>query len=292
MTACPSCGGTRFERSAYPGADRHKGDLVFTAIDACLQCGLGIAEPRPSQSALDAYYSGGAYWDAAGGTTAQSLHARNQCEQRARFVAGLAPSAPVIRALDIGAGEAWLGAALRKYLGARIAEYQYVEPDPGLRGPPRLAGELQQRGFASLAEVSGPYEIVFLNQVLEHVADPAALLAQARELLAPEGILYVETPNADHRFKDDVFPHTLFFTPDALASLMERRGFESTVCEAFGRSATRPTGVGDIAIRAAFRATIAVGAGALAQRLDDAYWEYSPRADGLWVRWLGRKANV
>lgn len=289
MNSCPGCGGTNFKRSAYPGAERQQRELRFDSLDVCAACGLGIAWPRPSQEALDAYYAGGAYWDTAGTTPAQSLHARNQCEHRARFVAGRAPSALNIRVLDIGAGEAWLGTALRKYVGARITDYDYVEPDSRLRGLPRPQVGPKHRAFSSLAEVKGPYEIVFLNQVLEHVADPAALFGRTVELLTPEGILYVESPNADYRFKPDVFPHTLFFTADSLRRIGERSGFETLACEPFGRSVTAGTGFRDLAARVGYRVACSLGAQGLAQRFDDAYWHYEPDLDGLWLRWLGRR---
>ena len=292
MSGCPACSGSEFARVTYPGAERAKrAGLPFTTIAVCGQCGLGVAEPRVDQAVLDAFYGSGAYWEVAG-SPAQAMHARNQCEQRARFIAGRAPPAFDIRVLDIGAGEGWLGAALRRNVGARVTDYHFVEPDPRLRERPFPANGLARRAFGSLTEAAGPYEIVFLNQVLEHVADPRQLLGRARELLAPEGILYVESPNADYRFKADVFPHTLFLTADALQRLGGRSGFDTLVCETFGRNPARGSGAGDLASRAGFRFALAIGADGLAQRFDDAYWDYRAQPDGLWLRWLGQKATA
>ncbi len=41
------------------------------------------------------------------------------------------------------------------------------------------------------------FDVIFCTDVLEHVADPAALLSTIRALLAPGGILALGTPNAD-----------------------------------------------------------------------------------------------
>ena len=289
MSPCQACGALEQTRAAYPSAARQANALGFERIALCARCGMGVAEPRQEQAALDAFYARGGYWDAGGAAPAQSAHARNQCLHRARFAAGRTPPVDRIRVLDVGGGEGWLGPALRQGIGARVAEYHCVEPDPRVRERPEPPDGPRRRSLETLAEAEGPYEMVFLNQVLEHVADPLALLRAAAALLSAEGILYVESPNADYRFKADVFPHTLFFTGEALQRLAERAGLETSVCESFGRSATRPSGAGDLVARAGYRVSVAVGASAMAQRFDDAYWNYSPRGDGLWLRWLGRK---
>ena len=44
----------------------------------------------------------------------------------------------------------------------------------------------------------GPFDFVLLQDVLEHVEDPLALLTELNEWVAPGGGVYVGTPNADH----------------------------------------------------------------------------------------------
>ena len=57
---------------------------------------------------------------------------------------------------------------------------------------------------------SGDIHLMCMNHVLEHVAEPIECLRNVTNLLSDEGRLYIEVPYADHRFKDDVFPHTWF----------------------------------------------------------------------------------
>lgn len=52
-------------------------------------------------------------------------------------------------------------------------------------------------GFANAAVLEQSYDALVAEDVIEHVEDPAATLAQWRSLLKPGGALLVGTPNAD-----------------------------------------------------------------------------------------------
>jgi SAM-dependent methyltransferase len=95
------------------------------------------------------------------------------------------------RLLDVGCA---LGSFLRK------AEYFYdVE---GVEANPHTAALAQKRFTVHqglLAELNLPraYDIVTLNQILYGVPDPAGLLRQIHRILKDDGLLYINTPNAD-----------------------------------------------------------------------------------------------
>jgi SAM-dependent methyltransferase len=44
-------------------------------------------------------------------------------------------------------------------------------------------------------QLEGPFDLVLLSHILEHLREPAPLLADARRLLAPDGVLAVALPN-------------------------------------------------------------------------------------------------
>ena len=285
--ACPSCGGALGAPIPYPGAQRWlEARFAADRILFCAQCGLGAADPLPAQAALDAFYSGGGYWHAVPDGASQSAHARNQCRHRALRALQARSHRGRLRVLDVGAGEAWLGEQLAP------AAYDFVEPDPQLRE--RAADRLGERAraFASLDEVGGGYDLVFVNQVLEHVADPGAFLSGMAARLANAGALYIEVPHSDYRFKADVFPHTLFFTPESLVRVAERAGLATISCEAFGwMPESRPLAA-RLAGKAALKFGAAGGIAPLANAGDDLLFGYAAGTDGIWLRWLGRRAGT
>ena len=89
-------------------------------------------------------------------------------------------------------------------------------------------------------EVGSGFDIVLAADVLEHVQNPAALLSQMREVLAPSGTVVLCVPNIAHwypRFRSTLglfdydqrgildSTHLRFFTRRSLVRLVERRGF-------------------------------------------------------------------
>ncbi len=48
-----------------------------------------------------------------------------------------------------------------------------------------------------LANITGPFDLIVMSHVLEHVPDPPALLARLRTLAPPGGRIYIEVPWAD-----------------------------------------------------------------------------------------------
>ncbi|OGA23530.1 MAG: hypothetical protein A3I02_17020 [Betaproteobacteria bacterium RIFCSPLOWO2_02_FULL_67_26] len=285
-TACPACGGAFGERIPYPGAQAGRFSLHFEHIGVCAGCGLGMALPRHTQAELDAFYADGSYWsDAVGRSRGQSFHERNQCRHRVARALGVLGNASALRVLDVGAGHGWTAHWLERLAPGAVAAFEFIEPDEACSREilARRPGAGTTR-LASLAVARAGYHLVFLNHVLEHMAEPAQCVASVSALLAPGGVAYFEMPHADQRFKADVFPHTWFFTPAALARLAAGCGVAEVLREAFGRMPSR-RGL-DLAWRVAFRVSAALGLADLAGALDDRVWRYQAGADGIWLRWV------
>lgn len=152
-------------------------------------------------------------------------------------VAALAPAAAA-RALDVGAAEGHVARALR---AARPGlELWAVEPDAAARAALEGAAD---RVFAALDDVPpGPtFDLALLLDVLEHVVDPAALLAEVAARVRRGGLLLVSVPNVAHwsvrgALLAGEFPysgrglldrtHLRFFTRRSLRALLAGAGLE------------------------------------------------------------------
>lgn len=282
---CPGCGHVRSGVTGYPGAaTAATHGFHFSGIATCEECGLGRAVPMPAQSDLDRYYSAGHYWNDTPASRAASAHARNQCRHRVRHALGALRGRLQGPVLDVGAGEGWIGDLLSP------APCDLVEPDPRQREKAAKRLGPKSRTFDSLAQVGGGYEIVFVNQVLEHVAEPIGFLEQMAARLAPGGVLYVEVPHADQRFKANVFPHTLFFTSRSLSAITESAGLRTLNCEAFGTLPDSQPAVRRLSGKVLLRLGSVADAGFVSSAGDDLLFDYAARNDGIWLRWLGSRA--
>jgi len=96
------------------------------------------------------------------------------------------------RLLDIGCGN---GAFLQRAIEMGW-QVQGVEPDPVAVGVCHGIGLSVIQGDAFSDELKeGSFDVITMSHVLEHVADPSALLERAYRLLKPGGWLWIAVPN-------------------------------------------------------------------------------------------------
>lgn len=96
--------------------------------------------------------------------------------------------------LDYGCGSGLLVEQLRRMGYARAYGY-----------------DKHTRAFADAEPLKRTYDFVILQDVIEHVEDPAALLSEAAALTEPGGVLCIGTPNAEeiHLHDSEKFVHSL-----------------------------------------------------------------------------------
>ncbi len=77
-------------------------------------------------------------------------------------------------------------------------------------------------------------DVIVMTDVLEHLEDPAGALTAVRQLLVPEGLLYLTVPDAGSRLAGvlgqrwwSVLPmHLQYFTRGSLTRLLQQAGFD------------------------------------------------------------------
>jgi len=199
----------------------------------CGCCGLGLAEPMPSEEVLNCLYNESNYWSKVKPAVSPRKQpillalARSRWSLIESHLNKRKEKSHGLKILDVGAGFGYLGIVAANRPGTALYEYVAVEPDPNVRSALELAwfklgSNLKLSAFAELGQVEGKYDIIALSHVLEHVKDPLRMINDVLSFLNDDGLLFIDVPNRDDLFKADVFPHLLFLSPQSLKILMEQ----------------------------------------------------------------------
>jgi SAM-dependent methyltransferase len=113
-----------------------------------------------------------------------------------------------------------------------------------------------------------PADVVVAGEIIEHLDAPGPFLRAMRELLKPEGILVVTTPNA-YRLLNFLAPasgselihpdHTAWHSPHTLKNLLERNGWSFEGMAYYQNPAPRMGGVFGPVVRGLRGAFVAFG---------------------------------
>ena len=146
--------------------------------------------------------------------------------------------------LDVGAGLGVFPRAVKRS-GWRCTaidpDQRAVEHIRSVVGVDAICGD-----FMTL-ENSGRFDIVTFNKVLEHVADPVAMLRRAGEFVTPNGFIYVELPDgeaaaAEGPGREEFFiEHLHGFSFLSMVLLAQRAGLTPVAAERLREPSTKFT---------------------------------------------------
>lgn len=225
---CAVCGSDRLETFRDRLRDREGPSSETFRIVECLACGHRYLHPRPTRDEIGRYYRQGyaPFRDSKEGWKGRLLAWR--ARGWARRVARWTPQEGEV--LEIGSASGRLLDALRERGFSTT----------GLEPTPRAAAIAEERGHrvvvapAEEAEWEPEtFDTVVMMHVMEHLHEPAAVLAGLRRALRPRGRLFLTLPNVDswvvrvfgrHYFWE-VPRHLQFFSPESLRRLLDREGF-------------------------------------------------------------------
>lgn len=208
----------------------------------CKNCQLVFFNPQPSLDYLKSFYSSQAGYVS---SIEENLKAFEKDPQSWQDTANYVlykiyqylPEAPGQRILDIGSAYGFfLIFAKKRGLDA-----------VGLEISTETSRYAQQKGInvinASLMEAeldAGSFDIITMNNVLEHTLNPVTELKKAYSLLKPSGVLYLGVPNWDSfvrradgfNWKMKSWPnHLFYFSSETLGRMVVQAGF--TIRETF-----------------------------------------------------------
>ena len=222
---CPVCGQLGKLKLFFP----QKFYNYYFSVHICNTCSLCYTFPKPPEEILQEIYTG-EYWAMEStiqkkGAIARLVHKFNEI----RLVATVKPLLRLLpkRAsiLEVGCGSGQLATYL-KQKGYNV-EVTDVNQDI-LDEVENLYGINGYCGHLSNISLSRVYDGIIFNNVLEHLPDPINTLIHAKQLLTPQGLVFLEVPNIASfqftLFQKAWFPlqipeHLFHFSPQSLQNM-------------------------------------------------------------------------
>jgi SAM-dependent methyltransferase len=226
-TRCPACGGDRVAR-------RFDNPVGFR-FAVCGEDGAVYMDPAPTEETLQRLYNDDAYaFNWLGEPGAAIRIAPSQATDLAALLRLMGGGRGRGRLLDVGCatGGFLLSAAAAGFTVSGVELSEAVARVARAQGIEVTTGRLQD------LPGEARFDVITMLQLIEHTVRPDQLLGEARRLLAPGGLLYLDTPNIDsasfaylgrHHIHVSSFGHVSLFGKASLEALARRCGFE--LCE-------------------------------------------------------------
>jgi SAM-dependent methyltransferase len=181
--SCPLCGGLRFTPLFALQSDPE----IF--LMTCPDCGGSFADWIPSEKIFTGYEH---YYE---GKSSRTTFVSPSVFARRIFKELHLEKDRSIRILDFGGGDGALSLALaRKIASVTHVEIRIIVVDICGEAMAVHEGKISMRGCLSLSSAGGLFDVVLASSVLEHLADPAAVLNRLFAKLAPGGFFYARHP--------------------------------------------------------------------------------------------------
>jgi SAM-dependent methyltransferase len=236
MSVCLLCGCERFA-PLFQASDRlyHTTTRKFDVVK-CGECGLVRLHPQPSPEELRAYYPDN-YWfapDSGAAGRMEEVYRRLVLRDHVQFVErALRTTSARGPLLDVGCGGGLFLGMMRER-GFRVLGLDFSREAAAIawrrQQAPAVCAMLEHPPFPA-----GSLAALTMYHVLEHLYDPRAYLVSAHRLLASDGRLVVQVPNAacwqfgllGRAWNGVDVPRHLFdFRDTDLEKLVESCGFE------------------------------------------------------------------
>ncbi len=182
----------------------------------CQRCGTGFADSSADAWAYREYYGAFSHYEdpvvATGGGDEPAD--RRRIAELAEFLGARVPKGA--RVLDIGCGNGGLLVALHQRGFTNLTGF---DPAPACtsrilaQGLAACRVSLPLNDPAAIAGHGGPFDLIVMSHVLEHLFDAQAVVVSLLPLLSRGGFLYLETPDAA-RYGTEGFPPLYFFDPE------------------------------------------------------------------------------
>ena len=227
--SCVACGnGTSRPRWKKNGLD----------FVECESCATVYVSPRPTPAILEEHYRTSEnyrYWTEVIFPASENARREKIFAPRAERVLEIARryGTRTGSLVDVGAGFGTFCEEVERLRG--FERVIALEPEPNLAAICRSKGlEVVESPVESASLPVDHVDVVTNFEVIEHLFEPAAFVAQCARLVQPGGLLVLTCPNGQGfdievlgELSWTVVPeHLNYFNPDSLSGLLERSGFE------------------------------------------------------------------
>ena len=233
LMACNLCGGnvmvtlTHRDRYGYPAQ-----------ASACTRCGLVFLNPRMTAGAYAGFYDG-VYRPLVSAFHGRLIDARTiQAEQReyaadrAELVRPFFKRSGLTTMLDIGGST---GVVARHFAQAFGLTGTLIDPAPLEVQEARAFGLETITGLVEEYDFEGRrFDVVLICQTVDHLLDVAGTLKRVRELLTPNGYLFIDIVDFRAAYLrnwsvEDAtkIDHPYYLTQETMTAYLKRAGFES-----------------------------------------------------------------
>jgi SAM-dependent methyltransferase len=206
LRACPVCGG---RDSVDAGASRRLGQLPITAghvsgsglytydLVECIGCELIYISPLPPRNVFDSLYVLNQQFAGPVYRGPRTWLVRAYYWRRFRSLLKQYPSElQPIRILEVGSGLSWMCRTAKRFDPHAVTVAQDVSPEASQSCPwvdHFVVGDLAEN--LDLILKHGPFHVISMTHVIEHVPDPVSTLMLCSGLLDRTGVLFVTTPH-------------------------------------------------------------------------------------------------
>lgn len=218
VDACYACGGNEF--TVVANKDRYGFDLNYCLCD---KCSYLFANPYYTEDCLSEFYGKHYAYIYGRAGSEQQVFEGGYVNAILKILPMLKPHMPKNGSImDFGCG---YGGALASFPASwsRVG-FDYDESQLAFG---RKFG-LDLRNINMLEVYDGLFDVIMLNQVLEHVPDPVFLLKKLKKYLKPNGIMYIEVPGFKSIIDVGIDPrlafknaHRHFFCLDSLCRVTD-----------------------------------------------------------------------
>jgi SAM-dependent methyltransferase len=189
----------------------------------CSQCKTWSIYPYPDSDNLSIYYNR-SYWSPEV-IKARESDLMEQAKSRYDFFSPYLAKDLRMKVLDVGSALGLIQEIFRKKHDGIRMNYHAIEINPeAVAYLKNTIGSVNI--FQSFEEAEKNYSIIIISHLLEHFQNPRVFLEEVARRLNDKGIVFIEVPNEDFRWKTWHEPHTVYFNKKNLSKIVNQAGYE------------------------------------------------------------------